>query len=108
MEKILFFYKEPDGGWYVDLPDWTGEKADLAMVQGADTLLDILSQGRDGITIRVSDEDYSNSTFELNYIEDENDGGRYLTKGKDFSFEIWLCKVTKFVFGDLPKKLYCN
>ena len=39
------FYKEETGRWYVDLPEWEGEKAELEMVLGADTFLEILSQG---------------------------------------------------------------
>jgi len=25
----------------------------------------------------------------------------------DIQFDVWLCHVTKFVFGYLPKKMYC-
>lgn len=38
----LAFVKEEDGGWYIDLPSWTGAHANLAMVAGSDLLLDFL------------------------------------------------------------------
>jgi hypothetical protein len=39
------FYKDPDGRWYVDLPEYQGSKQDLEMVSGADAFLEILAQG---------------------------------------------------------------
>jgi hypothetical protein len=48
------FYKTPEGTWYIDLPDWTGSKAELQMVAGADTLLDEISDGKDEVTLEVS------------------------------------------------------
>ena len=41
------FYKEEHGGWYIDLPAYLeqgGAKGDLAMVAGADTMLDIMAR----------------------------------------------------------------
>jgi len=35
--RTFRFYKDTDG-WFVDLPEWTGEKWELEMVSGADTL----------------------------------------------------------------------
>ncbi len=52
--KNLKFYKEKDGRWYVDLPEWTGSKADLEMVCGADTLLDKLSKEGNRVVCQVS------------------------------------------------------
>ena len=36
------FYKDPEHRWYVDLPEWEGEKDNLEMVLGADSFLEIL------------------------------------------------------------------
>jgi hypothetical protein len=41
----LSFQKEPSGRWYIVLPWWPSPKAALEMAQGADTFLDLLSQG---------------------------------------------------------------
>jgi len=51
------FYKDSDG-WFVDLPEWTGEKWELEMVSGADTFLDILSQGEFEVHVTMSKEPF--------------------------------------------------
>lgn len=48
--KRLDFYKDSTG-WFIDLPDYPGEKWDLQMVAGADKMLDVLSKGSDLVTI---------------------------------------------------------
>jgi hypothetical protein len=52
--------------WYVDLPEWDGPQDDLEMVMGADTLLDIISQGSDSVRIQISDNYIEN--WEYRYI----------------------------------------
>jgi hypothetical protein len=32
MRRMFKFYKESTGRWYVDLPEWEGEKAEIEMV----------------------------------------------------------------------------
>jgi hypothetical protein len=39
--KTFKFEKEKDNRWYIILPEWTGEKEELEMVCGADSMLDI-------------------------------------------------------------------
>ena len=49
------FIKE-SSGWYIDLPEYIeqgGNKGDLAMVEGADTMLDIMSGGNPVITLEI-------------------------------------------------------
>ena len=41
-EKDLDFYRESNTKWFIDLPEWKGSKEDLEMVDGADTMLDII------------------------------------------------------------------
>lgn len=44
--KTHTFYKDEYGGWYMDLPEYLeqgGSKGDLAMVAGADTMLDSIA-----------------------------------------------------------------
>ena len=48
---ILNFYKEETNRWYVDLPCWSGLKEDLEMVEGADLMLDILSNYTNSISV---------------------------------------------------------
>lgn len=109
------FYKE-ENSWYIDLPDYLGNKFDLAMVMGADTMLDYISDGNDIVMLNISHSDdeipieYSNK---LEYLHDAKDivgeGAFYAMKNydnKDVMLHIWLCDVTKFVFGDFPKIIY--
>lgn len=51
-EYRIKFYKEKDGYWYVDFPHWPFSHDNLAMVSGADKLLELLSDGN--LFVRVS------------------------------------------------------
>lgn len=107
--KTFKFEKEQDNKWYVVLPEWTGCKEELEMVRGADTMLDILAQGESETSLIISEDYFENSSFTLTFDKEEDEGGWYRLKGKLFEFDVWLCHVTKFVFGGyLPDKLYCN
>lgn len=106
--KTLHFEKEK-GGWFIVLPEWTGSKADLAMVAGADKLLDVLALGANKVSLKVAQapiDDFYRLTLK-EYTPKEG-GAIYKTYGnKDFPKEIWLCDVTKFVFaGYMPTELY--
>jgi hypothetical protein len=109
--RTLTFNKESDNRWYVDLPEWEGPKADLEMVSGADTMLDIISQG-DGTTTLYMDTEYHDG-FEILHFDKlatELGNGAYYTmekyQGIEFDLEMWLCDVTKFVFDEFPTKIY--
>jgi hypothetical protein len=105
--KRFDFIKE-ENRWFVVLPSWEGSKEDLEMVCGADTLLDIVSKGSETATLQVSENSYNNYRFKLTYKEDMAEGGTYSLQSKEHTFEVWLCKVLKFVYGYLPEELYCN
>ena len=100
------FYKETDLRWYVDLPEWEGSKDDLEMVSGADTMLDILSQGELEINVTFSEKPFDNYKFLLTFNGKFEGGANYHLQNELFDFNVWLCYVTKFVFGYLPKKIY--
>jgi len=108
---IKKFYKEQDGKWYVDLPEWTGSKADLQMVCGADTMLDIIAEDENEVNLELSLEKSEGSDI-LNFMHlatDWENGAFYHMpqyKGFKFNLKIWLCDVTKFVFGEFPKSIY--
>jgi len=105
------FVKEDTGRWYIDLPDWQGVKADLEMVEGADTMLDHVGEGSKIVELILAEEPFGGSS-ELQLIEDYKDhvgGGIYLLKeyeGQIVNQQMWLCDVTKFVFGKLPPFIY--
>lgn len=104
--KILSFYKEKTHKWYINLPEWTGSKEDLEMVMGADNMLDYLAQGEDTVVIYVSLEPSFNYEYELTLDREDEYGAYYYVNGNNLDMEIWLCPVTKFVFGNYPNKIY--
>jgi hypothetical protein len=115
MTRQFKFYKEDTGRWYVDLPEWEGVQADLEMVAGADMFLEILAQGEDVVHVTLSDEEIEGSEkLEFKYpgtLEgwELGEGAWYKLvsyMGLDYQLDMWLCDVTKFVFGSFPKVIY--
>jgi hypothetical protein len=104
--KNLKFKKEEDNKWYIDLPEWTGDKADLEMVAGADTLLDILSNNSNTATIEVSETPIENA-IKLKKLHHIYGGAEYKIFDCPGVEKAWLCKVTKFVYGGyMPNYLF--
>lgn len=112
--KRLKFYKENDGTWFVDLPDWEGSLADLQMVYGADTMLDIFAEGEKEVMLLLSEKHFEHSdVLEFkNLAEDLGNGAYYKLenyKGININHDIWLCDVTLFVFhGHFPKQIFIS
>lgn len=114
---VTRFYKELDK-WYIDLPSYPGDKADLEMVLGADLFLDHLANLQNEIYLELS----TLSVFSrnvLHLIKLANDIGNgayyecfYYESNSGFGdlpkyFKMWLCDVTKFVFdGRFPDQIY--
>ena len=120
MKELNFIKEFETGRWYIDLPQWEGNKEDLEMVSGADTLLNMLVMNKHldvvydldtRVTLNVS-EIYSDDSYQLilTRLADELGNGAYYNVVLDVNrfeiFEIWLCDVTKFVFGYFPKEIY--
>jgi hypothetical protein len=109
MIKIIKFYKEIDR-WYADLPDYIsggGKKEDLEMISGADDWLEMLSNGSNSITLKLSQEQVL--TGKLLRMDIDSFGATYiLHEYLDVIYNelVWLCNVTKWVFGVYPKTLY--
>jgi hypothetical protein len=105
MSQQYKFYKTEENRWYIDLPEWKGSQADLEMVAGADKMLDILSENGDQIKIEV-DDDYTNKNNTHVTLVLDKKHPQILGGGADYYWgeeKIWLCDVTKFVFGYFPK-----
>lgn len=112
--KKYRFYKEDDNRWYIDLPEWTGSKSELEMVAGADTMLDYFAADKKEVWMYVSENEIKDGyTLEfIRYATEINNGALY--KFYNYQehihsvtlFEVWLCDVTKFVFGYFPKSIY--
>jgi len=109
--KLYKFLKETTGRWYIDLPEWTGPKAELEMVEGADTMLDHVAEGSDHVDLFMSETPFDNATA-ITLTKDltgDIGGGMYLLGTYNYvtlNQEMWLCGVTNFVFGHLPPVIY--
>jgi hypothetical protein len=115
MRRMFKFYKENTGRWYVDLPEWEGEKAELEMVSGADLFLDLLSQGEETVNVTLSTVSFEGSeVLEMKYLGalegwEMGTGAWYKLisyMGLEYNLDMWLCDVTKFVFGSFPENIY--
>lgn len=104
-QLVLGFQKDDLGGWFAVIPTWPGPKAALAMVDGADTFLDMLSEGNDYVALHIS-VDPLDGWDELQYIVAHpwGDGAYYLSVAHDH--KMWLCGVTEFVLGRMPDKIW--
>jgi hypothetical protein len=107
------FIKEATG-WYIDLPEYIkkgGSKADLQMVEGADTMLDIMADGDTTVSVQLDTKPF-NEADELELVElcdPAIGGGIYLMhthKGEAVEHRMWLCGVALFVFGFMPEKIF--
>ena len=97
------FYRE-NNRWYIDLPNWKGTKSDLLMVAGADKLLERLSNGQPSVSLEVDTEPFDGSMVMTRLMKTPFIGGAtYKTNNGRL---LWLCKVTEFVFGSMPKHIY--
>lgn len=111
--KTYTFNKE-GRDWYIDLPEFIeqgGSKGDLQMVEGADTMLEIMSNSGSSVVLTI-DRTPFNGADVLDLVErcDPYVGGGYYKlhkfEEKVFDKTMWLCGVTEFVFGDLPQKIF--
>lgn len=112
--KTYRFYKN-DLGWFIDLPEWEGDISELQMVSGADTFLDIISsdfcpKNKCEIKIILSIDLFDNCNV-LNFeYEDSEVGGAWYKlnqyMGFDINMRMWLCDITKYIFGNFPDKIY--
>ena len=108
MEQLRFI-KDERGKWYVELPDYPGAKADLQMVAGADTMLDIIAEGNKEATLVVSEVDFDGAEIlrlETGYREEHGDYILEKNKHETINHKMWLCPVITYVFKKLPKVIY--
>jgi len=111
------FYKD-EYGWFIDLKWFPFNRAHLAMVCGADKLLDILSNNSKEVVLNISTgkfgmklSDRLERRIKLGFLN----GATYEVMSKDVNFttdgllnknNLWLCAVTLLVFGYYPKEIY--
>jgi hypothetical protein len=111
MTRTFKFIKEQSNRWYIELPEWQGSKDEIEMVAGADMMLEVMSEGNGYVWLLLSEEPFENADqlkFIRNAIEIQNGAFYNLEtfKGIELNLEMWLCDVTKFVFGSFPNVIY--
>jgi len=104
MQQFTFF--KVANKWLVDLPTWTGNLDDLQMVAGVDTFLDEMAHGNSVVTIELSTSPIDKAQYVLIKQVEDSIGGTY--RANNISYSIWLCNVTKFVFGYHPDTIYIS
>lgn len=108
----MVFNKEESGRWFIVLPEWDGYKEDLEMVSGADDMLDIIANGKNTVELMVSVDPFENADVLIfdKFGPSQYEGGAYYQLyrycGNKLDMIIWLCDVTKFVFGEFPDNIY--
>jgi hypothetical protein len=110
MTKTFRFYKDKQG-WFIDLPCYPGPKANLAMVAGADTMLDFLSEDNNQVWLELSEKSFDDADgiFRLSRSTFGLGGADYIFpvyNGAAINHTLWLCPVTLFVFRKYPKAIY--
>ena len=124
--QVLGFVKE-NKIWYADLPEFLeqglGTKANLMMVDGADTFLDLLSSNTDEVTLKISPQPFKGYQAGMKRFKKGMnrqlldlighapvDYGAYYNvselHGKPYQHQLWLCPVTEYVFGSYPEDIY--
>jgi len=110
------FYKD-EYGWFIDLKWFPFNRGHLAMVCGADKMLDSLSNNTEEVVLNIS-----TSKFGFKYSDRLErrvklgflNGATYEVMSSDIEFEteylnknhLWLCAVTLLVFGYYPERIY--
>ena len=103
----LTFEKWEDGRWFVVLPQYDGDQEDLEMIDGADNLLDYLTEDGLYVSIDISLEDNVGDSTVLTLVAHDEIGGTYKVDNLEgFKEDVWLCNVVHYVFGEHPEVLF--
>ena len=100
--------------WHIDLPEYIeqgGSVADLQMIDGADTMLDMMAGKENSVILLVANEkfDGADKLILTEKCDPYIGGGNYLMthyEGQEINRTMWLCQVTEFVFGDIPPQIF--
>lgn len=103
MGKIFEFVKV-GGVWFYWWPDFDGDPEELAMINGADDLLDSL----DNKFVRLHMVGPSIAKIVLSKIGEDEDGATYLCKSRYYNGRVWICPVTLLIFDEYPQNIYLS
>lgn len=94
--------------WFVDIP-YDGNINDLQMVDGADTFLDCYNSRNGIVEIGIFEQNdkprVSHKTAFLKKISTDEFGATYSVDSEKYRGNIWLCEITKLVFGEYPDEI---
>jgi len=80
------------------------------MVSGADTLLDIIAQGKNSVEVAAQLTPFEGATeLKLTRKGVPEGGGYYHIKkwsDQQLDLDLWLCEVVEFVFETVPDTIY--
>ena len=102
--RILYFVKIANQWCYWD-PYFNGDVYQLQMVEGADTLLDKMSEGESNIVAVAIEPNTQTLPHYLEKVKEDDLGCTYKVVSPYYSGEIWICNVTLTLFGEFPKTI---
>ena len=100
----LSFEKWDNGKWYVVLPDYDGDPEDLEMMNGADDLLEFMTDDGMYVNVKVTRDDRASYPIILRMVDHDEIGGTYQVENLEgFNQNVWLCNVVHFLYGEHPE-----
>lgn len=103
----ISFEKYPDGKWFVIMPEYQGLHDDLEMVDGADKLLDALTEDNLYVNLEVTTKPEYFICSTLKLISHDECGATYdVLDCPWFEGTIWLCNVVHEIFGEHPEEIF--
>lgn len=107
-ERVFRFYKQHDGTWYVDLPEWKLPRRHLRMVDGADDFLESFRPANaNQVYLKVSLKEFQDA-LSIQKLEDDpyGDGATYWYDTPQGPETMWLCHVTDWYYGYMPDRFF--
>lgn len=110
----IYTFVKKNGGWKVYSSSHSSPERNytgMPRVEGAETILNFMSAGANKVTLAMNTEPFEQaSTLELlQSCQPFLDGGYYVLReyeGKEINYQMWLSDVTRYIFGDIPDKIY--
>jgi hypothetical protein len=110
----IFTFTKENGTWYINFSDSIDNQQpqhNLTLVEGSETMLNLLSNNCEQVTVALDTEPFDNAdVLELIQLcQPFLDGGIYYMHryaGQPIDYKIWLCDVPKYAFGSIPERIY--
>lgn len=102
-------FEKKNNRWYVVKDDYDGDPDDLEMVEGADTLLDLITtDGKNASVVVYDEEGEVGGCSTLVLLRHDINGGTYQVENcKEYNQTVWLCNVAHLFFrGEHPERIY--